>query len=313
MSAPEPASLTQDQAASLMRRATYAAVAAAMSLVIMKVGAWWITDSVALLSTTIDSALDAGASLVNLWAVHHALQPADEQHRFGHGKAEPLAGLAQSAFVAGSAILLVIQGLSRLFQPTEVREELVGIGVMIASIAITLALVSFQKYVIRRSNSVAITADSLHYTGDVLMNASVIGSLLVSLWVNAPWVDPLCGVGIALFLLRNAWEISTSSLDLLMDKEFPAEDRDKILDIARAVSGVEGAHDLRTRSSGQMQFIQLHLELNRDLPLIKAHAIADKVEREILKVFPQAEVIIHQDPSGIREKNHSPLAYSDHL
>lgn len=307
---PDDGSLS-DRGASLMRWATYAATATATILAITKVGAWLLTDSVALLSSTVDSLLDGAASLVNLIAVSHALQPADDDHRFGHGKAEPLAGLAQAAFVAGSGVLLIVHAGSRFFTPVPVRDSMVGIGVMVFSIVLTLALVVFQKYVIRQTRSVAISADSLHYSGDVLINGSVIVSLGVGMAFPVPWIDPLFALAIAGFLLFNAWGIARDSMDLLMDREFPEDDRDKILAIARSNPQVYDAHDLRTRSAGQQQFIQLHLEMDRHLPLYKAHGIADSVERAIRQAFPAADVIIHQDPAAVREARHGPLAYED--
>lgn len=295
----------------LMRWATYAAVTAAGLLVAVKAGAWLLTDSVAMLSSLVDSMLDGLASLVNLFAVRQALQPADAEHRFGHGKAEPLAGLAQAAFVTGSGLLLSVEAVSRLLNPVEIKQGLVGIGVMGFSILVTLALVAFQRHVVRRTRSVAISADSLHYSGDVLINLSVVASILLSQYLGWVYADPLFGLGIAAFLIYNAWTIFRESLDLLMDREFEEADRQKILDIARGHPRVHDAHDLRTRSSGTQQFIQLHLEIDRTFTLLKAHAIADQVEREIRKAFPNADVIIHQDPSGLRESDHDPLAYED--
>lgn len=311
---PTPAESLEAAAAKghgLMRWATYAAVATAGTLVAVKAGAWLLTDSVAMLSSLVDSMLDGLASLVNLVAVRHALQPADAEHRFGHGKAEPLAGLAQAAFVTGSGLLLSVEAVSRLLNPVEIKQGLFGIGVMGFSIVMTLILVAFQRHVVRRTNSVAISADSLHYSGDVLINLSVVVSILLSQYLGWVYADPLFGLGIAAFLIFNAWTIFKESLDLLMDREFEEADRQKILDIARSHSRVDDAHDLRTRSSGTQQFIQLHLEIDRTFTLLKAHAIADQVERDIRKAFPNADVIIHQDPSGLRESGHDPLAYDD--
>lgn len=292
---------TPSNHAHLLRWATYAATATAFLLVTVKVAAWLLTDSVALLSSTIDSLLDGAASLVNLFAVRQALQPADEDHRFGHGKAEPLAGLAQAAFVAGSGVLLLVQAGGRLMSPVEVKQGEVGIAVMAFAIVATLALVSFQKYVIRRTSSVAISADSLHYTGDLLINGSVIVSLLLSMWLGWGWVDPLFAIGIAAFLVFNAWGIARDSFDLLMDRELPDEDRAKIAALARENPAVLNVHDLRTRSSGPQQFIQLHLTMDAGLSLWQAHAIGDEVEHKIRTAFPAAEVIIHHDPSGLDE------------
>lgn len=285
----------------LMKFATYASVGAALLLIVVKTGAWVVTDSVALLSTLVDSMLDAGASLINLLAVRHALQPADREHRFGHGKAEPLAGLAQSAFVAGSGVLLLVEAVNRLYQPAKVESGGVGIAVMVFSIMVTMLLVRFQKYVVSRTESVAINADSLHYTGDVLINGSVILSLLIAMYLDWPYADPLFALGIAAFLLLNAFGIAREAMGLLMDREFPEEDRTRIKEICAAEPDVLSMHDLRTRSAGPVSFIQLHLELDGSMSLAHAHAISDKVEAKIRAAFPNAEVIIHQDPAGIAE------------
>jgi ferrous-iron efflux pump FieF len=285
----------------LMRMATYAAVATAGILIVIKLAAWMATGSMALLSTLIDSLLDVGASLVNLIAVRHALQPADRDHRFGHGKAEPLAGMAQSAFVAGSGLFLIIEAAGRFTDPQPITRPLIGIYVMVASILLTLGLVAFQKYVVSKTKSMAVGADSLHYTGDVLINGSVIVSLLLAQQFDFTFVDPLFAIGIAIYLLWNAYGIARTSMDHLMDREFPQAEREKIKQIARTYPGVQNAHDLRTRSSGAQSFIQLHLEMDGQLPLIEAHAIADAVEMKLRQAFPEAEVIIHQDPAGIAE------------
>lgn len=285
----------------LMRMATYASVGAASLLIVVKLGAWVATDSMAILSTLIDSALDTAASLVNLLAVRHALQPADSEHRFGHGKAEPLAGLGQAAFIAGSGMFLVIEALGRVADPKPITQGWAGIGVMIFSIAVTFALVRFQKYVISHTDSVAISADSLHYTGDLMINGSVIISLLLAMFFQIQIADPLFAIAIAGYLVWNAWNILKDSLHLLMDREFPAEDRDRIMQICGQIPQVRNIHDLRTRSAGIQRFIQLHLELDGELPLWKAHSIGDQVEKAILEAFPAAEVIIHHDPAGIKE------------
>ncbi|KAF0222544.1 MAG: Co/Zn/Cd cation [Rhodospirillaceae bacterium] len=287
----------------LMRLATYASVATATTLIVAKLAAWAMTGSVAILSTLIDSALDAAASLVNLWAVRHALTPADHDHRFGHGKAEPLAGLGQAAFILGSGALLMVEAVKRFFQPEEVTQGFIGIGVMVFSIAMTLALVMFQKYVLTRARSVAIAADSLHYSGDILINGSVIISLGAGMALGWTFLDPLFAIAIALFLLWNAWGIAIGSMDMLMDRELSEDERARIIDIAKSHDDVLGLHDLRTRLSGQIGFIQMHLELDPLLPLIRAHAIADGVEKAIEAAFPNFEVIIHQDPVGIRESH----------
>lgn len=290
----------------LMRLATYASVATACTLIVAKLAAWWITGSVALLSTLIDSCLDAAASLLNLLAVRHALEPADHDHRYGHGKAEPLAGMGQAAFILGSGVLLTVEAGNRLLHPEDVQQSMIGVGVMVFSIILTLILVQFQKYVLKHSSSVAISADSLHYTGDVLINGSVIVSLLLGSLLHWTWLDPLFALGIAAFLMWNAWQIARDSMNMLMDRELPEDDRQRIKDIARQHPEVQGLHDLRTRLSGQLGFIQMHLELDAGMTLGQAHDIADQVEEAIRQAFPNFDVIIHQDPAGIREE-HPPV------
>ena len=287
--------------ARMMRRATYAAVVVAMALIAAKLSAWLGTGSVALLSTLIDSVLDLAASGLNLLAVRHALQPADREHRFGHGKAEPLAGLAQSAFIAGSGLLVIGEAGHRLINPQPVTNDLAGIGVMILSIVLTVILVGYQRRVLRRTNSLAINADALHYMGDVLMNVSVIISLLLTWWLGLSFIDPLFGIGISVFILWNAGQIGWQSFNILMDQELPNDQREQIKEICRTHPSVRNVHDLRTRSAGQICFIQLHLELDGELSLRQAHAIADDVEARIGGAFPNAEVIIHEDPAGLPE------------
>jgi ferrous-iron efflux pump FieF len=289
--APDPA-----RAARLMRRATYASLGVAALLIVIKVAAWWLTDSVAVLSSLLDSLLDAAASLVNLLAVRHALTPADREHRFGHGKAEPLAGLAQAAFITGSALLLLSEAVHRFFSPMPIAHGDIGIGVMVVSILITVALVSYQRRVALETGSVAIGADRLHYTGDVLLNGSVIVSLVLSSWWGLSALDPVFGVAIGGFILVSALSIGRSSFDLLMDRELPDDDRARIKEIVLKHADVRNIHDLRTRSAGTDIFIQFHMELDGMMTLRRAHDISDAVESDLRQAFPNAEVIIHQDP-----------------
>lgn len=291
----------------LLRAATYAAVSVAIFLAAIKGFAWLKTGSVSLLSSLVDSLLDAFASLVNFVAVHQALRPASKKFRFGRGKLEPLAALAQAAFISGSALLVLYEAGRRLVNPEPVRASEWGIGVMVVSIAATLALVTFQRHVARRSGSLAIGADQLHYTGDLLANAAVIAAIVLSASVGWLWADPVFGLAIGAFILVSAWRIAVKALAMLLDRELPDEDRKKILAMAVRHAEVVAAHDLRTRASGRDLFIQLHLELPRDMTLFRAHAIADTVEREIMDAFPNAEVIIHQDPDGLAEQ-HPPFA-----
>jgi ferrous-iron efflux pump FieF len=284
-----------------MRWATYAAVAVATVLIAAKVVAYVLTDSVAMLSTLVDSLLDVGASIINLLAVRHALEPADREHRFGHGKAESIAGLAQAAFISGSAFFLLFQAGERLLRPRVVENSEAGIAVMALSIVLTLVLVAFQRYVVGKTGSVAISADSLHYKTDLLVNLGVVASLLLAVQLGWLIADPLFAIAIAGYILWGAWQIVRQSLDMLMDREFAEEDRKRIRDLVMAHPEVQGMHDLRTRTSGQQAFIQLHIEMAPEMRLERAHQIADEVMWAIEEVFPNAEVLVHQDPAGIDE------------
>tara|TARA_R110000772_G_scaffold41808_1_gene97474 strand:- start:53435 stop:54409 length:975 start_codon:yes stop_codon:yes gene_type:complete len=289
------------QAARLMRAATYASVGAALILIGVKFAAWTLTESVSLLSTLIDSMLDAMASIINLIAVHHALQPADREHRFGHGKAEPLAGLAQAAFICGSAAFLLLEAGERLIHPKAITNTDVGYAVMVFSIVVTVALVLFQRYVVRRSGSVAISADSLHYQTDVMINASVIVSLYIASEFGIGIADPLFAVAIAAYIVIGALKIGKQALDILMDKELADEERARIREIVTRHADVHGMHDLRTRSSGAQVFIQMHVEMAPDMTLLEAHEVTDAVTADLLAVYPNAEIIIHEDPEGLEE------------
>ncbi|HUC60964.1 MAG TPA: cation diffusion facilitator family transporter [Alphaproteobacteria bacterium] len=287
--------------ARLMRTATYASVSVAAVLILAKLAAFLATDSVALLSSLIDSLLDAAASVVNLYAVSQALVPADREHRFGHGKAEALAGLGQSAFIAGSAVFLLFEAGHRLIDVHPVKNGTIGIAVMLFSLAATLALVLFQRMVVRRTGSIAVGADALHYFGDVLVNGSVIIALLLGPALGWYALDPLFAIGIAIYIVVSAWSIARRSLDQLMDHELSDEARRRIVAVATAHRDVVALHDLRTRAAGTRQFIQFHLEMDPGIRLARAHEIADEVEAALLAEFPGAEVIIHEDPAGIDE------------
>ena len=284
-----------------MRWATYASVAVAIVLIIIKMMAYLLTGSVAILSSLIDSFLDFIASGINLFAVRHALVPADHDHRYGHGKAEAIAGLAQAAFIVGSALFLIFEAINRFSHPQALENGMVGVGVMLVTITLTALLVKFQRYVVKKTGSIAITADSLHYAGDLLLNLSVIVALILSIYFDWHIADPVFALMIALYILRSAWAIGKQSLAQLMDQELPDEVREEIKAIALQHPEVRNLHELRTRSSGRQYFFQLHLEMDGELKLKEAHQIANAVEIEICKAFPNAEVIIHEDMEGLHE------------
>jgi len=291
---------SRNKNARLMKLATYASMITAIVLIMAKLAAWMWTDSVSILATLIDSCLDAAASLVNLLAVRHALEPADKEHRFGHGKAESLAGLGQATFIAGSAGFLLLEAARRFFHPQPVDVIGVGISVMVFSIIATFILLAIQRYVVRETGSTAIKADSLHYTTDVLVNGGVIVALLLATY-GWPGFDSLFAVVIGIYILYNARQIASEAIQNLMDRELPDEDRKRIHDIVINQKHVKGMHDLRTRRAGTTAFIQLHLELEDSLTLLHAHAISDAVEARIRKAYPDSEIIIHEDPASLME------------
>jgi len=290
-----PPTLSPQEVATWMKRATYASASVAGVLILAKLMAWVYLDSVSLLATLLDSCLDAAASLITLFAVRHALEPADDDHRFGHGKAEALAGLAQSMFITGSALFLILEATSRFFHPQQFQDVGVGLGVMVFSMLATLGLLSFQRVVIRKTGSVAIQADALHYKTDLYMNASVLLALLL---ISYGWggFDAVFALAIGVYILYSAWEIIQLALKDLMDQELSEDERENIRQIILKHPKALGMHDLRTRKSGTTLFIQLHLELDDDLRLIEAHAISDEVEDSLLEVYPRAEIIVHEDP-----------------
>ena len=284
-----------------MRRATNFAVAAAALMIAAKLGAWLVTDSVSLLSSLADSVMDVLASLINLFAVRHALQPADREHRFGHGKAEPLAGLGQALFITASAIFLIVEAVGRIMEPEPIARAPVGIGVMVFAIIVTTALVAYQRRVVRLTGSTAIRADALHYASDILMNVGVIAALALATTVGWGLADPIIAMAIAGVIIHAALRVAWSSIQQLMDHELPEKDRERIRRIVLEHPEVLDCHDLRTRRSGLDSFIQVHVEMDRSLTLLRAHEISDDVEARIREAFPHAEVLIHADPEGIEE------------
>lgn len=292
----------------LLKLATRASVFTAGLLIVTKLIAYLYTDSVAVLASLLDSLMDIGASMLNLAAVHYSLQPPDSEHRFGHGKAESLAGLAQATFIAGSGAFLIVHAVERFYRPATLEGVELGIGVMVFAIVATLLLIAIQQYVVRKTGSTAIKADSIHYRADVLTNGAIIVALVLT---DLGWggSDPLFALGIAGYILYSAWQVGAEAFNDLMDRELPEETRQRIIHLATAHPRVYGVHDLRTRLSGRTEFIQLHLELDDHLPLMEAHRIADEVEQAILQALPSADVVIHQDPIGVVGKEGHPSLF----
>ncbi len=289
------------QSGRLMRRAALASVSVSLLLVAIKTFAYFTSHSVAMLASLADSALDLFTSALNLFAIREALAPPDREHRFGHGKAEPLAGLAQGAFIAASALFLVIQAVQRLINPQPVEHGLAALIVMLISIAMTVGLILYEREVIKRTGSLAVSADQTHYIGDLATNIGVVIAILLSTGLGWLKADPIIALLVAAVMVASAWLVFRQSLDQLMDRELPDAEREKIKAIVRAHPEVLSLHDLKTRMAGLYTFIQVHIELDPQMPLAKAHAVSDAVERELCAAFDQAEVIIHQDPAGLEQ------------
>jgi ferrous-iron efflux pump FieF len=297
-----PARLSKAERAWLLKSATYASVLVACSLVFGKIWAWQATDSVSILSSLADSVLDVLASLLTFWAIRYSLEPPDREHRFGHGKSEGLAALLQALIICGSGVFVCYEAIQRLMAPAPITEAGAGIAVLAASTLATVVLVFYQHYVKRKTGSLAISADAMHYKTDVLVNVVVAGAVAGSAMTGLRWLDPLVGGAVALYLVSGAWNIAMHSLDVLLDREIPEADRRRIRDIAKAHPEVLGFHDLRTRFSGSGYIVQFHLELDAGTSLHDTHEILDQVEAEIWKAYPDCEIIIHPDPLGFAER-----------
>jgi ferrous-iron efflux pump FieF len=282
----------------LVSRAAIAATLMASLLLLIKIFAWWYTGSVSILAALVDSLVDIAASLTNLLVVRYSLQPADEEHTFGHGKAESLAALAQSMFISGSALFLFLTGIQHLADPEPMKQPMVGVIVTVIALASTLILVTFQRWVVRKTQSQAVRADMLHYQSDVMMNGAILVALALS-WYGWHRADSLFALGIGVYILYNAIRMGHEAVQSLLDRALPESEHQAIIDIVTSWPGVRGAHDLRTRQSGPTRFIQIHIEMEDNLPLVQAHVIAEQVEQAILHHFPGSDVIIHQDPCSV--------------
>lgn len=285
----------------LLLMAGLASVLTALILIAAKAIAWLMTGSVSLLASLVDSVMDSIASLINFFAIRYSLVPPDEEHRFGHGKAEALAGLGQAVFIAGSSVFLIHQSVMKLMDPQPISENVAGVAVMVFSIVLTFGLLLIQKYVVRETGSTAIEADSLHYLSDLAVNVGIIVVLVLSQF-GYLWLDGVVGLVIAVFILFSAWHIAYESAQLLLDREIPGEVREVITAIVADHPQALGFHDLRTRQSGRTQFIQLHVDMDQNLTLLQAHDLASRIETRIQQAFPMADVIIHQDPVAVGPK-----------
>lgn len=286
--------------ATLMAWAAKASVVVAVTLVGGKTLAYWMSLSTAMLGSLTDSALDLAASLVTLFAVKTALTPADDEHRFGHGKAEALAGLFQAGLMGASAVFLLAESVSALVDYREQQRPDLVIFVSVVSIVLTVVLVAFQAYVIRTTGSIAIAGDHLHYKGDLFLNLGVVVAAGLSVF-GLPMADPVIGAAIAFYILHGGYHVGRPAVDMLMDRELDDADRAKIMDIVQSTEGVHGVHALKTRQAGQAKFVQMHIEVDGEISVNAGHSVAETVEERLTAALTGADILIHIDPVGVGE------------
>lgn len=294
-----PRRLRAEEALRWTTAAALASVAVAVLLAGVKLAAWWASGSVAMLAALMDSLLDLVASLTNLVAIRWAARPADRGHRFGHGKAEALAGLAQAAVISGSAVFLAVQSLQRFRDPQPVESGAAALAVVAVSLVLTFGLVLFQRRVVKKTGSLAIGADRLHYVSDLMMNLAVALAIALSAFAGILWADPLFGLAIGAYIAASAFAILRQSVDQLMDRELPESERASIRAAAASHPAVRGIHSLRTRQSGNQIHMLLHIDLDPAMTLAAAHAVGIEVENALLERYPDADILIHADPAGI--------------
>ena len=285
----------------LKRLAATLSVSLAVALCFLKIFGSIYTGSLAILSSLIDSLADVFASSLSFVAIKFSTRPASLEHRYGYGRAESISALAQSAFIAGSGLFVMYDGITRIISPAPLEQTDFGIMVMTISLLATLALIAFQKYVTKKTASPAIKADSAHYTVEVLTNLSIIISLLVVKFLGINWFDILTAFVISAYLIFNAYKLAAEAVSALTDRELSPEIRQKVIDIVNNSEDIKGYHDFRSRDLGGTYFFEIHLELDGNLTLNITHQLTDKVEEAIKRQFPEAQVIIHQDPYGLRE------------
>lgn len=302
---------TPAERARLTRSAAYASIAMAVFLAALKGWAAWRTGSTAMLGSLADTALDLVASIATLTGVWIAAQPADREHRFGHGKAEALAAIVQVMLIAVSAAGIALRAISQLAGEPQTAAAAEGIGVSVIAIIATLALLAWQRHVIRRTGSVAIEADHLHYRSDLLLNLAVIAALALDQYAGFAKADPLFGLAIALWLARGAWRGASAAADQLLDREWPDDKRQRFVEVVARHPELSTLHDLRTRTSGMHDFVQFHVGLPPDMTVQEAHDVVERVEDDLREAFPGTEVLIHIDPEGHIDEPDNPLVEED--
>lgn len=297
----------------LTRRAAIASVSTATFLLLVKGYGAWTTSSVAMLGSLADTGLDLAASLMTLFGVRFAAQPADTEHRFGHGKAEALVALFQVAIIAASAVAIFARASQRLMTREATAHAEYGIGASVIAIAVTVCLLAYQRFVMARTQSVAIGADHVHYQSDVLLNLAVIAALVLDQYLGLPGADPIFGIVIAGWLLWGAWRASTAAIDQLMDREWPLEKRQRFVEIASRHPELKGLHDLRTRTSGATDFVQFHIWMDPEMTVARAHDVTEDLEHRLAQEFPGTEILIHIDPEGQIDNPGNALVEADEI
>ncbi len=291
--------MAETEGGRLRRIAAVSSLSVAGMLILIKMAAYFTTESAGVLSSLMDSMLDGLSATITLIGVRQAQRPPSRSYRFGRGKAEPLAALMQAAFILGSAVLLCVEVANRILTTQTVRYEGWGIAALLVSSLAVVALLALQREVVRKTDSVAIKADYRHYFGDIVINIAVIIGLLLTSATGIMLFDTLLALVVALFLLVNSWGVAREALRILLDRELSVQERELITAAILSHPQARGVHDLRTRNSGTMRFIELHLELDGHLTLTEAHDITDEIEMGLLQDFPNTEILIHQEPAGL--------------
>lgn len=285
--------------AKLTRSAAFASIGVAVLLLGLKGWAAWSTGSTAMLGSLADTTLDLVASIATLLGVWIAAQPADDKHRFGHGKAEAIAAMFQIVLISISALAIASRAVEEFVAGSRVESAGSGIAVSGVAIALTLGLVAWQRQVVRRTGSIAIQTDSVHYQSDLLLNVAVIAALVLEHYAGLKGADPLFGLGIAGWLAWGAWKASQDVLDQLMDHEWPEEKKDRFLQVLARHPDITGVHDMRTRTSGNRDFVQFHVWVDPEMTVREAHRVMDELEHRLAVEFPDTEILIHPDPEGL--------------
>lgn len=289
----------QAREAALKNSAARLSILAAAFLILVKTGTGWLTGSIAVWASLLDSAMDIFASTINYFAVRAAARPPDHDHDYGHGKAESLAGLFQAAVITLSGLFLIREAIGRMIRPHPTQGEVYGVLAMLISIIVSIALVARLRHVARHTDSPALSADAVHFASDVWTNGGVLFALLLISLTGWNLIDPLISIAISIYILASALRVGRESVDVLMDRRLPPEVDEQVAEIVSRFqgAGVRGFHDLRTRRSGSQKFIDLHLEVERDQTLEQAHAASVRVLRAIEAEIPRAKVQIHTDPA----------------